>query len=261
MLRLPTLLTLMIFLSPIFDCLADGGMAKVFYVKGDVYYLSPGKNFDISKNRLKKGDMLKSGDQVKVKKDSLVVLSFGPNFQSKMKISQTSRIVLEEIKTDKNKKISTSIALKAGSLLIDFVNKDKDKKNNQLVIRTNNVALGVRGTELFTYVNKEDSSQMAMSVQSGNVEVKSEKSDSSVIVSSGKGTLANGFGDVSAPESFDWQKKINRKFDPKEGELSQSNDLFADIEKKYKEWNKEMEEKRKRWNEDIEQQKERMFSN
>ncbi|HLE09938.1 MAG: hypothetical protein A2504_02975 [Bdellovibrionales bacterium RIFOXYD12_FULL_39_22] len=237
-------------------------IAKAIFVKGRVYFLCTSNPTD-KEQRLKKDMALQDGCSIVVKasKDNsgLAIIGFGENFSSKMKITEESKVTISRkthgtVGAADYRKID-SMVVGAGNLLINYVNSDKEK--NKLEVKTAKASLGVRGTEFFTYVDKNGNT--SMTVDSGVVSVAgteaSASGESGIMVEKGKGTIVAEDGTVPMAKELAWSKEVNWKVDPQEGELKHSTSLFASIEEQYKEWNKEIEAQKKRYQEDIDAQK------
>jgi hypothetical protein len=99
---------------------------KVQSFGGEVSY----SNFSTKKiesKEIKINAVLRTGDTVETGKESFVILSFGENFNSYLKISENSKVVLEfdenNNHADVMKNKNVSLVLKVGSLLFDIVDK------------------------------------------------------------------------------------------------------------------------------------------
>ena len=239
----------------------DNVIAKVIFVKGNVQSDCSGRI-----EQLKKGQTLKSGDQISISpsQKAIAVIAFGPGFKSKMKLSQGSWLQIDEemIKTKENKDgVLTKAMVKAGSILINYSNKFKDK--NKLEDHSKSSALGVRGTEFFTYVDNKE--RMSMTVESGVVNVSSknalDNTKNSVDVEKGKGTIVAQDGTTPTPKKQDWSDKVNWQLDPEKGKLEHSGDLFSEIEKQYEKWNEDIAKQRKAFSKDLEDQRKKLWGN
>ncbi len=245
-----------LFLVLTFSLLANTEIGKVSFVKGNAWIEK-----DSTKKRVKiqKGDLLFKEDFIETMEKSLVIINFGINFKSQIKLGPKSKISMqEEIENNKNTGSvkTTNLLLKTGNVIVNFLN--KDQKEN-LYVKTKTAALGVRGTTFFTDVG--DGEQMSMGVDSGAVAVKSENNPKNVLVSKGLGTIVSNEGDILSPKKPKWFAYVNWNFDSSKGSLEHDAKLFKSIKQQYDAWNKEIEEQKKRWNDDIEEQRKRVFDN
>ena len=238
----------------------SNNIAKAVFIKGKVQYSCPKmKNTKL----LKKGVKLQDGCEISIGKTqkALAVIGFGENFQSKMKLVKNSWVKITKEKHGEVKKgemkIVDTMVLKAGSLLINYNNKNRNK--NSLQVKTKSASLGVRGTEFFTY--NDESDNLSMTVDSGEVNVKSNEGEEAKSVKNGNGTIVAKDGSVPDPKKMDWSEKVNWEVDPKKGELNHNGDLFLEIEQQYKKWNEDILKQKKKYQEDIDDQKKRMWGN
>ena len=74
-----------------------------------------------------KGDFLIKNDVVKTGNSGLVILGFGQGYMSRMKITPKTALILQGKKKDSEdkNKIKTNFFLELGSILVDYINKDK----------------------------------------------------------------------------------------------------------------------------------------
>ncbi len=232
-------------------------IAKAIFVKGKVQYICH-EDKKSKKILLKKDSLLQNGCEIIVKetkeKSDLVIIGFGKNFESKMKLVAPSSVTItkETHGTIENKDYKTidRMVLGAGNILINYVNKEKDQ--NKLEVKTAKASLGVRGTEFFAYADKENNFSVA--VDSGVVAVTGSESEGSssseaVPVEKGKGTIVATDGSVPPPKELAWSKSINWEVDPKSTELKHKATLFSEIDEQYKQWNREIEEQRRKYQE------------
>lgn len=241
-------------------------VAKLFYKKGDVFLV----RHEI-KSKLKNGQEIVKSDILVVGDKSLAVLSFGDGYASKMKITENSKVLIDENSfklKDGKQGLLTQVYIKVGSVVVDFANTDKAKR--KMKVNSRYASLGVRGTNFFTHVTNND--QLSMAVNHGEVMVDSNVSQLAIPVKGGEGTITNQDNRLIKPRKFSWHEKINWNTDPKHGELNMPNDLFKEIEKQYQQYKNEQEmqfknyqdtQQRKldKWKDFNENMKEKMFSN
>lgn len=250
-------------------------LAKIFYMKGDVYHLR-GKEISKAKENLE----LIENDQIKTTQNAVLILSFGKDFTSKMKLDRGTTVVIEKSKfgnsgaSNSSPAMLSSVILKAGNILVNYDkdkssaakdDKGKEKDNDyKFEVKTKSAAMGVRGTTFFAYVNKDNPNQTSMSVKEGVVDVRNGDSEKDkVSVKESMSTFALDSKDaknIMEPSKQTWQEKINWELSPEGGkDLMQPSALFDEIEKKYKEWQEDIKKKKEAWNKDIDEQKKRVF--
>ncbi|MCP4913401.1 MAG: hypothetical protein GY909_09785 [Oligoflexia bacterium] len=179
-------------------------MYKVIHAKGDVKM----ERSEVKRPVLK-GDILQAGDTLTTGDNSLVVLAFGDGFASKMKITQYASIKLMGEVSDKddrsiNKK---TFKLMLGNIVVDFVNKDKQK--NKLKVVTKTAAMGIRGTKFFVHHTAEDETMVA--VNEGVVLAKHNKDSVGTPLTSKEGMFFNEVGKSKKLTPPTWYKSINWK--------------------------------------------------
>ncbi len=123
-------------------------------------------------------------------------------YQNKMKfkVNKNSNIDLSKLLAKEIK----SIELKKGSVFSSVQKKLMGK--NKFFVKTENAALGVRGTEFFTALGVK--SDLWMCVKSGLVEA-SFKDSKKVLVKAGEGISISSSGEISAPKPLPWTEKLN----------------------------------------------------
>lgn len=180
---------------------------KVLYAKGDAYFTR-----EDNRRNIVKGDLLMPNDIVETEADALVVLSFGEDYKSKMKVTQNSQVTLEpisEIQDGSDKVRQQSLYVKLGNIVIDYVN--KEKKKNRLEIKTKSASMGIRGTRFFVHVTPEEDTVVA--VHHGVVAVKHMKNKNLVVLNNKQGVVMSPDTARDRMESPSWFKQINWDFD------------------------------------------------
>lgn len=179
-------------------------MYKVIHAKGDV---------KMERSQVKrpvlKGDILQAGDTVMTGDNSLVVLAFGDGFASKMKITQYAEMKLmgQVIDTDDRSINKKTFKLMLGNIVVDFVNKDKQK--NKLKVITKTAAMGIRGTKFFVHHTADDETMVA--VNEGVVLAKHNKDSVGTPLTSKEGMFFNEVGKSKKLTPPSWYKSINWK--------------------------------------------------
>lgn len=180
---------------------------KVLYSKGDAFFTR-----EDNRRQIVKGDLLMPNDVIQTEADALVILSFGQDFKSKMKVTQNSEIKLEPLKSvDENgqQMKEQSIYIQLGNIVIDYVN--KEKKKNRLEIKTKSASMGIRGTRFFVHVTPEDDTVVA--VHHGVVAVKHLKNKNLVVLNNKQGVVMSEDVARDRMDEPSWYKQVNWDFD------------------------------------------------
>lgn len=188
---------------------AGVSVAEIFYLKGQVKVI---KNNE--PHEAEKGMKLGEGDEVQTGDDSLAILNFLGT--SKMKLDPNTKIKIAKHvpKNTDSENSFTRFYLKWGATVIDFLNK---KKENDLEIQANRVAIAVRGTNFFVgYGDNEEEGDVYTLVNEGNVSALNFKSDDHEDIPSGKGVVVNREGKISKAQTFSWGSRLNWKMKAKE---------------------------------------------
>ena len=182
--------------------MAAPDLYKVVFKKGDVQMQRSGE-----KRKVFKGDFLLAGDVVSSGSKGLVILGFGEGYRSRMKIGPLSNLTLEGKKSDKddggNEK--TFFYLDVGNILVNYINKNKDK--NRLKVRTKTAAMGIRGTEFF--IQAMENGDTLVAVKSGVVLAKHKDKKTGVPLTSEEGVVFSSDGASSMLTPPTWYKHIN----------------------------------------------------
>lgn len=176
---------------------------KVVYRKGDVKMTRGGEE----PRKILKGDFLIAKDLVQTSSQAIVILGFGENYQSRMKIGPNSQIELEGqvMDEDDQNEEKTFFFVKVGNILINYINKDKQK--NKLKVRSRTASMAVRGTEFFAHVTPDG--QTLVAVREGVVLAKHNDKVAGIPLTSEEGvvfTKDGGSGKLNPPS---WYKEIN----------------------------------------------------
>lgn len=176
---------------------------KVVYRKGDVKMTRGGEE----PRKILKGDFLIAKDLIETTSKGLVIVGFGDNYASRMKIGPNSKIVLEgkDLDADDNNEEKTFFFVKAGNILVNYINKDKQK--NKLKVRTRSASMAVRGTEFFVHATPDG--QVLTAVREGVILAKHNDKTSGIPLTMEEGvvfTEDGGSGKLNPPS---WYKEIN----------------------------------------------------
>jgi len=201
-------LILFLFLLPLFfffmnNIFAQQDLYKVIYLKGEVEMERSGQ-----KRKIMKGDYLIVGDGVITSAKGIVILGFGHEFKSRMKMGPQSSLVLEGKKADEgdiSKGKKTFFLLNLGNIVVNYLNKNKDK--NKLKVRTKLGTMGVRGTEFF--IHTSDNGETLTAVKSGVVMAKHRDKKVGTPLSSKEGIIFTTDGASELLNPPDWYNYIN----------------------------------------------------
>ena len=180
---------------------------KVVYSKGDAYFTR-----EDNRRQIVKGDLLMAKDIIQTEADALVILSFGEDYKSKMKVTQNSEITLEpmgELKEDGKTLEKQSLYVKLGNIVIDYANKHKDKK--RLQINSKNASMGIRGTRFFVHVTPDEDTVVA--VHHGVVAVKHLKKNQTVVLNNKQGVVMSEDVARDRIDNPKWFGQINWDFE------------------------------------------------
>lgn len=220
-----------------FSFCSFGEIGKAIYVKGTVsIQSSEGDNTPLLKDQL-----INDGDEITTINNSLVIIGIGKELQSKVKIDENSSLVIYQ----NNYEIpEVEIKLNRGSALIkkvinSFYSKKLKERPFSLFIKTKYAAMGVRGTEFFSYVDDQD--KVSLDVNEGDVLVLSKNSSEGFHVKEGEGTVSNEKNLLISPRAFEWRGLINWNLDPNQGPVNQSKILFKKISESFEKYQKETE--------------------
>ncbi len=182
--------------------MAAPDLYKVVYRKGSVSMERGGEN-----RKVFKGDFLLAGDIVSSKGDGLVILGFGEGYRSRMKVGPMTNLTLEGKKADVDDKNEekTFFFLKVGNILVNYINKNKDK--NRLKVKTKSASMGIRGTEFFIHTTEDGETLVA--VRSGVVLAKHNDKKTGIPLTSEEGVVFTMEGASSMLTPPDWYKHIN----------------------------------------------------
>lgn len=193
-------LSMVLFLSFSLEALALHGRIK--FAKGKPYRIRDGK-----KTILKKGSDVRDGDQVFLDSNKdLLIVKFGENYRSTMKVTQTTKLTFEKQKSGSRKE---SINMQVGSLLVDYL----DSKKTKLEVATPTAALAVRGTEYQITVLNDRARTTVATVFEGLVSFSNKRTQKAVLLSKDFSSIARGNG-LTTPRKLPIRKFINRGKDP-----------------------------------------------
>jgi hypothetical protein len=215
--------TLFIFFLFSFSSLAQG-QGKVLFSKGKSFFR--GRDTNQKLKRLKVGHEFKSGTTFITNKGALVILSLGA---SKVKLPELSEFTYEGMK-----KGVMNVSLQKGSSFFSIFERkiiSKKKQNYKFVVKSNGVAMGVRGTEFFASLGKKDTEDLWMCVNEGFVDVKDRKGKVT-LVKAGEGVRVVDGKKTTAPKFLPWTKKLNWNMNPKKGDLKNKvniEDAYEDV--------------------------------
>jgi len=189
-----------LFLSQLVTAAPD--LYKVILKKGSVKMTRQGETRSVFK-----GDFLLGKDLLETGNDGLVVLGFGEGYASRMKVGPVSELELEGKKQDpeNNYEEKTYFFLRLGNILVNYINKNKDK--NKLEVQTKSASMAVRGTEFFIHTTADN--QTLVAVRSGVVLARHAEKSSGIPLTAEEGvvfTAEGGSGKLNPPS---WYKEVN----------------------------------------------------
>ena len=185
---------------------------KVKFSKGKPYRLRDGK-----KVILKKGNDVRDGDQIILGRSrDLVIIKFGENYKSTMKVTENTTLSFP--KQDQAKK-KTSVFMQAGTIVVDYL----DSKNHELNVNTKTAALAVRGTQFMAHAKKDGS--LTASVNRGRVQLRSRANKGSVIINRGQTSVVAATGSVFNPSKNKISQKTNWNMVPETAVASMPKDF------------------------------------
>jgi hypothetical protein len=197
---------------------ADAPPARLAYASGDVTVQSRGGG------RLgKTGDALADGDAVATGQGASAVVETADG--SRLKLRESSRFVLSLPKPDSP---LTDVLLSFGGV---FAKVTKRRPGEEFHVRTETAVAAVRGTEFFTAFGREakggKTKDLWVCVNEGAVDVKTTAAKRGLLVPAGKGVLIKAGLDVTAPQAYEWTKKLNWNMDAKAGAVEDKTNLDA----------------------------------
>lgn len=221
--------------------LADG---KFIFVKGDVL-LKRGK--DTIKS-LKVGSVVKTGDMIQTKKDSLAIIK---SENTTLKVIEDSILIIE-FPEDKD----LDITLGEGGAIVNYLRgKLHDKLNKGVTVTTKSASLGVRGTKFMVYAKGDEYS--ILDVNRGHVAFKGNGSHKDVVIGEKETVMTNAEKKTIAPSASTLADTINWETDNVKANLSQPASFFKNVATMWEQhkhdeevkWEKYKSEQEKLWEE------------
>jgi TPR repeat protein len=182
--------------------MAGNNLYKVIFKKGDVQMTRAGET-----RKIFKGDFLIAKDLVETKGKSMVILGFGESYMSRMKISESTKLNIDGLAQDPDDKYEEKsyFSLKAGNILVNYINKKKDK--NRLKVKTKTASMGIRGTEFFIHTTQDG--QTLVAVKSGVVLAKHKDKNIGIPLTFKEGVVFTESGSSGKLNPPTWYKEIN----------------------------------------------------
>lgn len=205
------------FLFVLFNNFSSASEGKLIYAKGVVQVLDKKKNKKMFQ-RIKKGATFNAGDIIRTKKGALAILELAGG--SKLKLNSASAVTIK-----KAKKNDEEVRLNKGSVFINVLKSKLNKKTKpRFRLKTKTVSMGVRGTSFFASFGekakkKKQRRDLWMCVNTGLVEVTSNKSKQKVSVKAGEGIKVEKGNKISEPKPLEWTKKLNWNMEESKGDL------------------------------------------
>lgn len=198
---------------------------KIIFLKGTPYVLK-GKKLSVitKKTILKDKDIIKTGAR-----DLLIIKSKASTY----KISPNSFI-----KLDLREPAVINSQLAWGTVVVHFARK-KVEKNKVLALRikTKTASMAVRGTTLFT--NVEKNGDTTTSVEHGHVDARPLNSTKETQVRDGKSVMISNETKLAHAKPQGFEHYINWSLDPSAKNLNHPDALFSSIRKQWEDYKKE----------------------
>ncbi len=189
---------------------------KVRYVSGLAELYENNKKL----SKLAVGQEINLGQVIKTGSNSLVVVALEGG--SLLKLKESSELRFDQFTgsaAQANRK--SSFTLLGGGL---FSKVSKLVGSETFNVQTPTMVAGVRGTSFFIAYGKkaakEESEDLWLCVNEGNVEVGTTSSPQKVMVKPGEGIIVPGGKKVTKPKPYAWTKNLNWNFDTTSGELT-----------------------------------------
>lgn len=214
--------------------------AELFHFKGDVSIKTSEGEFE----RPEEDDFLVEGDFVKTGSDGLAIVRFADN--STLRITPNSEIQIESLVEPIDGQIlgSTNIFLKMGQLFINVINNDQAPVFH---VKTNKVAMGVRGTRFFAGIDKS-TGHTELAVNKGTVEISNPSNLSHrEAIETGQGIHVED-GQFSLPQKYDWVKDLDYNTEKKTIDLEKNKSLHIKKREEYLKKRKDWVRDENTWN-------------
>lgn len=177
---------------------------KIIFIRGEV---------KINNKKVTKKAELKRNDVITTGNKSLVVLTLENG--SKVKLNENSSLSLSEAEKER-----TALSMKKGSAFFKVLkNKIRKQDKPQFNVRYKSVSMGIRGTSFFVSDGKDNSGDIWMCVNSGQVAVKSNSETKETLVNAGEGIVVAKGVATSKPKPLKWTEKLNWEMNPDKGDL------------------------------------------
>lgn len=208
------------------------------FLKGSVFAY----NLKGEQRQLKKDDKVYFGEILRTSFESIAVVNVIEGV--KLKVDANSVVEVDNLYQKASAKKTTDTSFPAFFLHRGTVYGDVDKERKdprQLKVKSKLVALGVRGTQFFVYIDPEDEKKYSAHVNRGEVQLESDKNKQ--ILGSGQGSFLSGDGEFMEPVEVEWGGELNYNFDPSKGALATSQAVFGKIQEAYEEYAKRTRKK------------------
>lgn len=185
-------------------------------MRGRVNVLSP----DGKLRSAKKGMRFTVGETITTGKKSLAILKLSDS--SILKVEPNSKLIIEALIDRKKRGYSgvSSFVLATGGLMVDVVKQFAGP--HSLKIKTKTVALGVRGTHFYSFIDHK-SNDFWTTVKEGNVEALDYKNDDYEVVSKGRSLVFLKGKKLTKPMVYKWSRTIHWSRDKKSATGSKKN--------------------------------------
>ncbi len=174
--------------------------------------------------------LLIDGDIIRTGKKDLIILK---SQASTYKVSPMSFI-----KLDLREKELINSELAWGTVVINFTKSAiKNHKSKALKIKTKSASLAVRGTKLFTFVEKNG--ETTTSVEHGHVDSYEKNNDQATTIRDGQSVMLSSTKRSSKVKKLGFEKYINWSLDKTSESLDHPTELFDSIRQQWENYKKE----------------------
>lgn len=173
------------------NAMADAGHIR--FAKGQVF---------IGEKPAAKDQTFNSNEIISTKANSLAIITL--NDGSTLKLNELTSVAVNNLISDK---APTRVTINSGSLFVNVIK--QIVKKEKFVLKTKNVAMGVRGTTFFASFGKKESNDIWMCVNEGEVAVQTSRESSPKLVKAGEGVKVQNGEKTSNPKPLPWTKNLN----------------------------------------------------
>jgi ferric-dicitrate binding protein FerR (iron transport regulator) len=191
------------------------GAASLLYIEGKVTVTLGGH-----RKEGREGDVLGDGDAVATARKASAVILMPDG--SRLKLRELSNITLD-IPGAGGGELGGTLTL--GGVFAKVTKRLAGAAGFH--VRAADAVASVRGTQFFTAFGRQGKKgkDLWVCVNEGAVDVSAKGADKAQRVAQGEGVLVKSGTDVTAPQAYDWTKKLNWNMDPARGSVEDHADL------------------------------------